>query len=261
MEWIIRNGYEPEPNWIDHGVILRLAPLWELLPLWKSEPKKYWERPARGDFDWSHIAMKYWPDRVREKCKTNKSFVIAHGLERISGGRLAAVSALWVPRLPDDVLYDMIYDVLGDFGTQMSERSEAMGRYALNLPAQLKADAEQIAAKQGISLNQFILWAVSEKVGSLKHQLDDPAYPHITYRRGAAGRPEPVLRGSGLRVQTVVVAAQQWGLSPAQIAEEFGQSEGAIREALAFYANHRQEIDANLAAEGAIELAATGARA
>lgn len=80
MERIVRGGYEPEPNWIDDGIILRLAPLWELLPLWKAEPKKYWERLARGDFDWSHIAMKYWPDRVREKCKTNRSFAIAHGL-------------------------------------------------------------------------------------------------------------------------------------------------------------------------------------
>lgn len=80
MERIVRGGYEPEANWIDDGVILRLAPLWELLPLWRAEPKKYWERLARGDFDWSHIAMKYWPARVREKCMTNKSFAIAHGL-------------------------------------------------------------------------------------------------------------------------------------------------------------------------------------
>ena len=80
MERIVRGGYEPEPNWIDDGVILRLAPLWELLPLWRAEPKKYLERLARGDFDWSHIAMKYWPARVRAKCSTNKSFAIAHGL-------------------------------------------------------------------------------------------------------------------------------------------------------------------------------------
>lgn len=86
MERIVRNGYEPEQNWIDDGVILRLAPLWELLPLWKAEPKKYCERLARGDFDWSHIAMKYWPARVREKCRTNKSFAIAHGHEEWYGG-------------------------------------------------------------------------------------------------------------------------------------------------------------------------------
>jgi len=78
MERIVRAEYEPAPDWIDDGVILRLAPLWELVPVWKREPKKYWERLERGDYDWSHIAMHYWPERVREKCKENKSFAIAH---------------------------------------------------------------------------------------------------------------------------------------------------------------------------------------
>jgi uncharacterized protein (DUF433 family) len=128
-----------------------------------------------------------------------------------------------------------------------------MGRYALNLPAQLKRDAEQLATEQGVSLNQFILWAVSEKVGNLKQQLDDPAYPQVTYRRGAAGSPEPILRGSGLRVRTVVAAAQQWNLSVARVAEEYGQPESAIREALAFYRTHQAEIDASRAAEEALE--------
>lgn len=81
MERITRHGYEPEPNWIDDGVILRLAPLWQLIPIWKTEPKKYWERLEAGDFDWSHIAMRYWPQRVREACRRNKSFAIAHGHE------------------------------------------------------------------------------------------------------------------------------------------------------------------------------------
>ena len=35
----------------------------------------------KGDYDWAHLAMGYWPDRVREKCKTDKSLAIAHGLE------------------------------------------------------------------------------------------------------------------------------------------------------------------------------------
>ena len=39
-----------------------------------------------------------------------------------------------------------------------------MARYTLNLPVQLKQDAETWAAQQGVSLNQFILWAVAEKV-------------------------------------------------------------------------------------------------
>lgn len=84
-----------------------------------------------------------------------------------------------------------------------------MARYSLNLPIQLKQEAEKWAANQGVSLNQFILWAVAEKVGALSQQLDggNPAFPNITYRRGASGQPLPALRGTRLRVQTVVVAA------------------------------------------------------
>jgi len=81
MERVVSEGYEPAPDWIDDGVILRMAPLWELIPIWKREPKKYWERLQRGDYDWSHIAKRYWPERVREACKANKSFAIAHGHE------------------------------------------------------------------------------------------------------------------------------------------------------------------------------------
>ena len=81
MERIVREGYKPEFNWIDDGVILRMAPLWELIPIWKNEPKKYWEQLRQGNYDWSHIAMNYWPGRVREACRANKSFAIAHGHE------------------------------------------------------------------------------------------------------------------------------------------------------------------------------------
>ncbi len=81
LEAITRGGYEPEPDWIDDGVILRMAPLWSVIPLWKSEPKKYWEELAAGKYDWSHIAMKYWPERVKQACRKNKSYAIAHGHE------------------------------------------------------------------------------------------------------------------------------------------------------------------------------------
>jgi len=128
-----------------------------------------------------------------------------------------------------------------------------MARYPLNLPAQLKEEAEKWAADQGVSLNQFIMWAVAEKVGSLRQDLDDPAFPRITYRRGAAGQPLPVLRGTGVRVQTVVVATQQWAMTPAQIAAEYGLIETQVNEALAFYEAHRAEVDAAIAAELALE--------
>ncbi len=128
-----------------------------------------------------------------------------------------------------------------------------MARYPLNLPARLKHEAERWASNQGVSLNQFILWAVAEKVGALNQGLDDAAFPHVTYRRGAGGQPSPVLRGTGVRVQTVVVATQAWGLSPAQIAAEYDLTEAQVQDALAFYEAHRQEIEAGIAAEQALE--------
>lgn len=62
---------------IDDGVILNLTPLAELMPAWK-EPEKFWKALQEGEYDWSCTAMRYWPDRVLEKCKKNKSFAIAH---------------------------------------------------------------------------------------------------------------------------------------------------------------------------------------
>src|SRR5438105_3014537 len=119
-----------------------------------------------------------------------------------------------------------------------------MPRYPLNLPSELRQEAARLAERQGISLNQFILWSVAEKVGELRRTCDDPAFPGITYRRGAAGQPTPVVRGTGIRVQTIAIAAQHWALPAAQIATEFGLTERQVRECLEFYAAHRAEIDA-----------------
>src|SRR4029453_7327529 len=131
-----------------------------------------------------------------------------------------------------------------------------MARYTLNLPVQLKQDTETWAAQQVVSLNQFILWAVAEKVGALSQRLDDPAFPHIPCRRGASGRRRAVVRGTGLRVQTLVVAARTWDLTPAQLAAEYELPITQIEEALAFAAAHQGEIDAAQAADAAREAAA-----
>jgi uncharacterized protein (DUF433 family) len=127
-----------------------------------------------------------------------------------------------------------------------------MTRYPLNLPSSLKEEAQQCAARQGISLNQFIMWSVSEKVASLRSQLDDPDFPGITYRRGASGWVTPVLRGTGIRVQTLVIDTQQ-GLKPEEIAEEYGLKPDRIAEGLSFYNAYRVEIDAAINAEQSLE--------
>ena len=140
------------------------------------------------------------------------------------------------------VAYDVVYNIFSEI---------VMTRYALNLPSALKRDAERLAKEQGVSLNQFILWSVAEKVGGLLQGLDDPNFPNVTYRRGAAGLPSPVLRGNGIRVQTIVIAAEH--MSPADIAEDHDLAKVQVAEALSFYEAHRAEIDALIQAGAALE--------
>ncbi len=130
-----------------------------------------------------------------------------------------------------------------------------MTSYSVNLPLQLQQEAEQWAASQGVPLDQFILWAVAEKVASLRYQFNDPNFPKITYLQGASGQPIAVISGTRIRVQTIAIAAHQWGLSANQLAEEYELTEAQVSDALGFYAAHRTEIDRAIAAEQAIEAA------
>ena len=69
----------------DDGVQISAAPLWSLFrhKPWQKVLKETWNKLEKGDYDWAHLAMSYWPDRLREKCKTDKSLAIAHGLEEL----------------------------------------------------------------------------------------------------------------------------------------------------------------------------------
>lgn len=67
---------------LDDGVMVNSSAFWELvLPLWK-DPKKWWSSlstpKGKKDFDWSHLAMRYWPERIMEKVKQDPSLAIAH---------------------------------------------------------------------------------------------------------------------------------------------------------------------------------------
>jgi len=72
-------GYAPD---INDGVLINMSPLRPLIQdrSYARELQKCWDRLEAGDYDWSHMAMRYWPDRVREKCKINKSYAIAHNV-------------------------------------------------------------------------------------------------------------------------------------------------------------------------------------
>lgn len=68
---------------LDDGVMINSAALWPLLaPHWK-DPKKWWKELAtsqgKKDYDWAHLAMRYWPTRVDVKCQQDPSLGVAHG--------------------------------------------------------------------------------------------------------------------------------------------------------------------------------------
>ena len=79
---MIAPGFKPNH---DDGVQITAAPLWPLFrhKPWQKVLKETWEKLEQGDYDWAHLAMAYWPERVREKCATDKSLAIAHDLEHL----------------------------------------------------------------------------------------------------------------------------------------------------------------------------------
>ena len=73
-----------KPN-LNDGVQITAAPLWKLFQHkpWKNKLKETWKKLEDGEYDWAHLAYSIWSDRVREKCKTDKSLAIAHDLEKL----------------------------------------------------------------------------------------------------------------------------------------------------------------------------------
>jgi hypothetical protein len=74
------------PRWkpnLNDGVQITASPLWKLFlfPKWRKTLEQTWKELDRGDYDWAHLAHTLHPARVREKCKTDRSLAIAHGLE------------------------------------------------------------------------------------------------------------------------------------------------------------------------------------
>lgn len=75
----VREGYSPSP---DDGFVVTLAPLASTFrhPGWRKRLDETWVELQRGDYDWAHLPMALWRDRVTAKCRTDASLAIAHGL-------------------------------------------------------------------------------------------------------------------------------------------------------------------------------------
>jgi hypothetical protein len=90
IERVIKLPYEPNLN---DGVWITACPLWKLfrLPKWQKDLREFWDDLERGENDWAHLAYSIWPDRVREKCRSDRSIAVAHGLEDLCVTALAKV--------------------------------------------------------------------------------------------------------------------------------------------------------------------------
>ncbi|EIC22703.1 hypothetical protein [Thiorhodovibrio frisius] len=80
---LLRIARDWQPN-LNDGVQITAAPLWPLfkLPKWQKTLKDTWTKLETGDYDWAHLALSYWPERVLRKCHQDRSLAIAHGVEQ-----------------------------------------------------------------------------------------------------------------------------------------------------------------------------------
>ena len=128
------------------------------------------------------------------------------------------------------------------------------GRYSLNLPVDLKKEAEQAAEQQGVSLNQLILWSLAEKVTSLKSKIDDPNFPDVTYKLDTTNQLVPIIKGAGIRVQTIVIAFHEWHETVPEIAKQYSLPESTVKEVLSFYQAHKKAVDALIESNSQVDM-------
>jgi hypothetical protein len=98
---------------LDDGVMINSAALWNLLePQW-TKPKTWWSElcTAQGkkDYDWSHLAARYFSDRVNAKCQKDPSLAVAHGC---FWEYHPAKAYEWELRLQDEIAPDFTIDEL-----------------------------------------------------------------------------------------------------------------------------------------------------
>lgn len=112
------------PLWnpdLNDGVILNYGPLWRMIAYkpWQKAVKAAFDELVAEKYDWSHLAMHLWPERVVPKCATDRSLAIAHGLE----------DEFWVEQ---DGKWKARAEPLRPVAELVSERASAAVKTALN---------------------------------------------------------------------------------------------------------------------------------
>jgi hypothetical protein len=136
---------------LDDGVMVNSAALWPLLePQWK-EPKKWWKELAvasgKRDYDWSCVAARYFPRRVREKCAADPSLAVAH--ERFWELHPADAYA-WELRLREEIRADYTIDEPGSDEARARFLKERGGEARAILAKERKRRAKKSAQEDAI---------------------------------------------------------------------------------------------------------------
>jgi hypothetical protein len=133
---------------LDDGVMVNASALWPLLdPQWK-DPKKWWKELAsaqgRKDYDWSHLAARYFPTRVEARCVEDPSLAVAHGcFWRLHPARAFA----WELRLQDEIRPEFTLDEAGSDAARAAFEKQHPTQ-AQELRAKEKVRRERKADKQ-----------------------------------------------------------------------------------------------------------------
>ena len=133
---------------LDDGVMVNSSALWPLLdPVWK-DPKKWWKQLANAegkkDYDWSHLAARYFPSRVRKKCHEDPSLAVAHGC---FWELHPAKAYAWELRLQDEIKPDFTIDEPGSDAARAKFLSEHANQAKEILVNEIKR-RERKAAKE-----------------------------------------------------------------------------------------------------------------
>ena len=205
------------PLWnpdLNDGVIINFAPLWRLVPHhkpWLKQCKQCWDKLCKGDYDWAHLAMHLWPERVVPRCTEDRSLAIAHSLE----------DELW--QEDDDGKWQPRKVASARIQELIQERTSPAVKAALD--DLLKAPAPATGKKRRAAPRKARPRTATSKKAS----------PEAS--QGRRGRtPQPVDPAT-LKAVRDAVAASQDGASKAEILDATGLSDGqwnaAIKELLA----------------------------
>lgn len=118
---------------------------------------------------------------------------------------------------------------------------------SVRLSARTSALLDELADLTGETRNSLVERLLAEGLRRESH-------PLVGFRTGAAGRREPFLIGTRLLVREAVAQVRSSG-SPAAAADYLGVDPALISAATDYYADFRDEIDADLAWAGRAEAA------